>query len=52
VSIAKDYVDNMLKETRGRKALIMDKDTLMMVSLVYSRTTILEKEVYLMTKLD
>jgi len=41
IEIAKDYVENMLLETQGRKALIMDQDTLMMISLVYSRTSIL-----------
>jgi hypothetical protein len=28
VSILKDYIDNMLSETQGRKALILDKETL------------------------
>ena len=41
IDIAKDYVESMLAETQGRKALIMDQETLMMISLVYSRTAIL-----------
>jgi len=28
IQIVKDYVDNMLGELQGRKALIMDKETL------------------------
>ena len=47
IDIAQDYVLNMLAETPGRKALIMDSETLAIVSLVMSRTTILEKEVFL-----
>ena len=41
IDVAKDYVESMLAETQGRKALIMDQETLMMISLVYSRTAIL-----------
>ena len=52
ISVAKDYVENMLAETQGRKALIMDQETLMMVSLVYSRTAILQKEVFLIGTMD
>ena len=37
-TIAKDYIENMLQETTGRKALLMDMETLYMVSLVYSKT--------------
>ena len=28
IDIVKDYVDNMLSEVQGRKALILDKETL------------------------
>lgn len=28
LEIVKDYVDNMLSEVQGRKALILDKETL------------------------
>lgn len=38
IEIAKDYIENMLLESVGRKALIMDQDTLVVVSLVYSKT--------------
>jgi|LakMenEpi03Aug12_release.lakeMendotaPanAssembly.Ray.scaffolds.fasta_scaffold6438813_1 hypothetical protein len=41
IEIAKDYIENMLLESNGRKALIMDQDTLVIVSLVYSKTLIL-----------
>ncbi len=51
----------MLGELSGRKALIMDKETLSktsqnsfidIVSLVYSRTQILQKEVFFIETLD
>ncbi len=52
VEVVKDYVDNMLAESSGRKALILDKETLAIVSLVYSRTTILQKEVFYIEVID
>ena len=52
IEVAKDYVENMLAETQGRKALIVDQGTLMMVSLVYSRTAILQKEVFLISTVE
>ena len=41
ITTAKDYIENMLSETTGRKALILDNDTLTIVSMVYSKTRIL-----------
>lgn len=52
IDVAKDYVVNMLKETSGRKALILDQDTLTAVSLVVSKTAILALEVFLICTLD
>ena len=52
LAIAKDYVEKMVAETSGRKALLMDSETLMMVSLVFSRTSLLQKEVFLIGTLD
>ena len=52
ITIAKDYIENMLQETQGRKALLMDMETLYMISLVYSKTQILQKDVFLMCTLD
>ena len=52
ISVAKDYVENMLTESTGRKALLLDSETLSMVSLIYSKTSILQKEVFLICKLD
>ena len=55
--ILKDYIDSMLSEQQGRKAFILDEETLgkfcspnllsaAIVSMVYSRTQILQKEVF------
>ena len=52
IDIAKDYIHNMLLETHGRKALVMDEATLPIVSLVYSKTMILQQEVFLICSLD
>ena len=52
IEIAKDYVENILRETHGRKALIMDAATLAAVSMVYTRSEILQREVFLIVSLD
>jgi len=35
IDIVKDYVDNMLSEVQGRKALILDKETLSKFNNLY-----------------
>ena len=35
IEIVKDYIDNMLGEVQGRKALIMDKETLSIFKSYY-----------------
>jgi len=52
IEVLRDYIDNMLSECTGRKALILDKETLVIISLVYSRTQILQKEVFFIETLD
>lgn len=46
------YIEKMLREVRGMKALILDADTTYIVSMVYSQSEILEHEVFLVEKLD
>lgn len=46
------YIEKMLREVRGMKALILDTDTTDIVSMVYSQSEILEHEVFLVEKLD
>ena len=54
-TIMKDYIDNMLNEVSSRKAFILDEETLGIfailnclgfLSIVYSRSVILQREVY------
>ena len=52
IEIAKDYIENMLKICDERKALILDEDTLGFVSLIYSRSHLLEKNVYFFDTID
>jgi vacuolar protein sorting-associated protein 45 len=52
IEILKDYVENMLLECQGRKALILDQATLVIISMVYSRTQILQKEVFFIDIID
>ena len=70
IEILKDYIENMLQECQGRKALILDKATLgksiigqfnlltdhsfllVIISMVYSRTQILQKEVFFIDIID
>jgi hypothetical protein len=35
INIVKDYIDNMLSEMQGRKALILDKETLSITNITY-----------------
>jgi vacuolar protein sorting-associated protein 45 len=44
----KQYVTQMIKDSgAGMKVLVMDKETISVVSMVYSQSEILQKEVYL-----
>jgi len=44
----KQYITRMIKESgAGMKVLLMDKETISIVSMVYSQSEILQKEVYL-----
>ncbi|CAM9818880.1 unnamed protein product [Lampetra fluviatilis] len=53
VSAVKQYVCKMIGETGpGMKVLLMDKDTTSIVSMVYSQSEILQKEVYLFERVD
>jgi vacuolar protein sorting-associated protein 45 len=52
IEISKDYFENMINMCTDRKALIMDQDTLGYVSLNYSRSKLLEKNVYFFDTID
>ena len=46
------YIDKMLRDVKGMKAMLLDADTTRIVSTVYSQSEILEQEVYLVERLD
>jgi len=48
VAALRDYVQKMVTEVLGLKALLMDQETSGMVGMVYSRSNILSKEVFLL----
>ena len=51
-SVIRFYIEKMLKDVKGMKALLLDVDTTRIVSTVYSQSEILEQEVYLVERLD
>mmetsp|Transcript_6178 Transcript_6178/g.8622 ORF Transcript_6178/g.8622 Transcript_6178/m.8622 type:complete len:113 (-) Transcript_6178:124-462(-) len=52
VQAIQDYVNKLLSNIPGMKVLLLDKETTGMVSLVFSQSQILQKEVYLFERLD
>ena len=47
-----DYITKILNSVSGMKVLLLDKETTGIVSLAFSRSAILQKEVYLFERLD
>lgn len=52
VGVVRFYIDKMLKQVKGMKALLLDAETTKIVSLVFSQTEILQQEVFLVERLD
>ncbi|GAQ85616.1 VPS45 vacuolar protein sorting 45 [Klebsormidium nitens] len=52
VGAIRDYVAKMLSELTGMKVLIVDKETLGFISVVFSQSDILHKDVYLVEPVD
>ncbi|KAL1810799.1 hypothetical protein DCAR_0622891 [Daucus carota subsp. sativus] len=52
VSAVKDYINRMLQDISGMKVLILDSDTVSIVSVVYSQSELLQKEVFLVELVD
>ncbi|ORX43460.1 Sec1-like protein [Hesseltinella vesiculosa] len=46
------YVDKMIDDVPGMKALLLDTETTPIVSLVYTQSTLLTKECYLIDRID
>lgn len=52
VSAVKEYINRMLQDISGMKVLILDSDTVSIVSVVYSQSELLQKEVFLVELVD
>jgi vacuolar protein sorting-associated protein 45 len=52
VTAVRDYVNRMLQDISGMKVLILDAQTVSIVSVVYSQSELLQKEVFLVELID
>ncbi|KAF3445556.1 hypothetical protein FNV43_RR10732 [Rhamnella rubrinervis] len=52
VSAARDYINRMLQDISGMKVLILDSNTVSIVSVVYSQSELLQKEVFLVEMVE
>lgn len=52
IKAVRDYITKMITDTPGMKVLLLDADTTPIVSMVYTQSEILQKEVYLLEKVD
>ena len=50
--IVRDYIERILSDQKEMKVLVLDDETTSIVSLVISQSTILEREVFLVEKID
>ncbi|XP_040997979.1 vacuolar protein sorting-associated protein 45 homolog isoform X2 [Juglans microcarpa x Juglans regia] len=52
VSAVRDYINRMLHDISGMKVLILDSQTVSIVSVAYSQSELLQKEVFLVELVD
>lgn len=52
VSAVKDYVTRMLSDIAGMKVLVLDSQTVSIISVVFSQSELLQKEVFLVETVD
>ncbi|GAA0153376.1 membrane trafficking regulatory protein [Lithospermum erythrorhizon] len=52
VTAVRDYMNRMLNDISGMKVLILDSSTVSVVSVVYSQSDLLQKEVFLVELVD
>ncbi|KAL6209275.1 hypothetical protein ACLB2K_020217 [Fragaria x ananassa] len=52
VSYVRDYISRMLQDISGMKVLILDSHTVSIVSVAYSQSELLQKEVFLVELVD
>jgi vacuolar protein sorting-associated protein 45 len=51
ISAQRNYIEKMLNNVQDMKVLLLDNETTQMVSMIYSQTDILKRQVYLTDKL-
>ncbi|PKA58424.1 Vacuolar protein sorting-associated protein 45 like [Apostasia shenzhenica] len=52
ISVVRDYMGRMLQDISGMKVLILDSQTVSIVSVAYSQSYLLQKEVFLVELVD
>lgn len=52
VNAVRDYVNRMLRDISGMKVLILDTNTVSIISLAFSQSELLQKEVFLVETVD
>jgi len=52
IQAVQDYIMKMLSNIQGMKVLLMDSETIGIVSMVYSQSQILQKDVVLFERID
>lgn len=52
ISVVRDYIGRMLQDISGMKVLILDSQTVSIVSVAYSQSELLQKEVFLVERVD
>ncbi|KAG6476642.1 vacuolar protein sorting-associated protein 45 homolog isoform X1 [Zingiber officinale] len=52
ISLVRDYIGRMLQDIPGMKVLILDSQTVSIVSVAYSQSELLKKEVFLVELVD
>ncbi|XP_057974252.1 vacuolar protein sorting-associated protein 45 homolog isoform X2 [Malania oleifera] len=52
ISAVRDYISRMLQDISGMKVLMLDSHTVSIVSVVYSQSELLQKEVFLVELVD
>ena len=50
--IAEDYFQNIFGEISGMKALLLDKETSGIISVVYTQSKLYKNDIYLIQKVD
>ncbi|KAJ6799340.1 vacuolar protein sorting-associated protein 45-like protein [Iris pallida] len=52
ISVVRDYIGRMLQDISGMKVIVLDSQTVSIVSVAYSQSELLQKEVFLVERVD